>query len=152
MPGRSVLILPLALLAACDRAEQPGGKSGQETSVKIDTPGFKADIDLPFLNRISDRMEVAGLKLYPGSTIGGVEVAAAKNSNDDRVTMRFNAPADPAKVADWFQQQFAANKFEARRTPTGFAGTRADGDWFTLDLRAAANGTAGEFRLGERQP
>lgn len=148
MFDRAALLLPLALLAACNGRDEAGAK--QQTSLKIDTPGFKADVSMPFLNRISDEMEVGGVKLYPGTTIAGVEVNA-RDTRNDRVTMRFSAPADQAKVTTWFQQQFTNNGFQTRRTPTGFSGNTNDGDWFTLDLKAGGAATEGEFKLGKSQ-
>ena len=143
MNAKLVLLLPLAVLAACD-------KGAESSNVKIDTGGFKADLDLPGFSRISEGMEIDGVKLYPGSKVSNISVDA-KRENDGRFTMRFSAPADRAKVGGWFAGQFRENGFAARATPTGFAGNTKDGDWFTLDLTAAGAQTSGEFRLGKGQ-
>ena len=145
MNTRLALLLPLALLAACDSSDAP---AGDKPNLKIDTPGFKADISLPVLGRMSKNMDIDGVRLYPESRITGVEIDAKSGRDDGRFTLRFDAPADPAKVATWFQDQFAKHDFQAQRTPTGFAGTKADGDWFTLDLIQAGAQTRGEFKLG----
>ena len=143
MNARFVLLLPIALLAACD-------KGAESSNIKIDTGGLKADVDLPGFARISEGMEIDGVKLYPGSKVSNISVDA-KRKTDGRMTMRFSAPDERAKVSGWFAGQFRENGFAARTTPTGFAGTTKDGDWFTLDLTAAGAQTGGEFRLGKGQ-
>jgi hypothetical protein len=149
------MLTALALLAACDRKEdapveiRSAEKPGQ-SRLKIDADGFKADVNLPLAAMISDKMEIDGVKLFPGSKITGVDIDA-KGQEDGRVTMRFEAPAPRDKVADWFRTQFAEQKFQARQTSGGFAGTSADGNWYTLDLKQGGGGTAGEFRLGKAQ-
>ncbi|WP_327461299.1 hypothetical protein [Sphingomonas sp.] len=155
MYARLTLMTGLALLAACDRtndapveirsAEKPG-----QSRLKIEADGFKADVNLPLVSMISDKMEVDGVKLFPGSKISGVDIDA-KGEQEGRVTMRFEAPAPRDKVAAWFQDQFTQQRFEARTTSGGFAGTSRDGNWYTLDLKEAGGSTAGEFRLGKAQ-
>ncbi len=155
MSGRLTMLTALALLAACDRrddapveirsAEKPG-----QSRLKIEADGFKADVNLPMAGMMSDKMEIDGVKLFPGSNITGVDIDA-KGKEDGRVTMRFETPAPRDKVVAWFGDQFTQQKFEARQTSGGFAGTSADGNWYTLDLKAAGGGTAGEFRLGKAQ-
>ena len=155
MYARLTMVTALALLAACDRKEgdpveiRTAEKPGQ-SRLKIEADGFKADVNLPMVNMMSDKMEIDGVKLFPGSKITGVDIDA-KGTEDGRVTMRFQSPAPREKVVDWFRTQLAEQKFEARQTSGGFAGTSAEGNWYTLDLKEGEGGTAGEFRLGKSQ-
>ena len=167
MNARIALFVPVALLAACGRDPDPttvtvtaGGdgnaqitaEPGKESRLKIDTDGFKADIKVPGLGVLTHKMEIDGVKLYPGSKVAGVNIEGGKGRDDGRFAMRFDAPAGQDKVGEWFGEQFAKNDFTARKTPTGYAGTKRDGDWFTLDLTATPDGhTLGEFKLGKRQ-
>jgi hypothetical protein len=153
MNARFALLLPLVLVAACERKAENTQAAGAATgaNVKIETPAFKADLDLPFMDALGDKMDVDGVKLFPGSKVAGVNVNAMRE-DAGRVSMRFEAPADRAKVADWFGKQFAANATQVRPTPGGYAGETKDGAWFTLDLKEGGNGrTEGEFRIGEKQ-
>jgi hypothetical protein len=156
MTMRAALLLPLLLAAGCDRRDEGAaagsgnGAKANGTTLKIDAPGIKADIDLPFVDKISANMDIDGVKLYPGSKVSGVNIDG-KSESGGQVAMRFTAPAPRAKVVEWFQNQFSTNGFQVRTTPTGFAGTKQDGDWYTLDLTEANGATAGEFKLGEAQ-
>ena len=110
MNARLALLLPIALLAACDRkgekttVEISAGNGsttisaapGKDSRLKIDAPGVKADINLPFMTMISDKMEIDGVKLYPGSTIAGVNINADDSDGghkDGRFALRFQADA-----------------------------------------------------------
>ncbi len=169
MIDRIALLAPFLLLAACGedsdpttvtvRASSNGNGNGQlvaepssESRLKIDTAGFKADIKVPGLGMIANNMDIDGVDLYPGSKLAGVNIQGGEGKDDGRFSMRFDAPADRAKVGAWFRDQFAENDFAARQTPTGYAGTKGDGNWFTLDLTPTPDGhTLGEFRLAKRR-
>lgn len=163
MNARFAFLLPIALLAACDRkgdkatVEISAGNGstsikaapGAESELKIDTPGVKADINLPFMHVLADEMEIDGVKLYPGSKIAGVNIDARDGEEEDgRFSLRFHAPADRAKVAQWFTGQFAAHDFKMTLSGSRFAGTNDEGHPVTLDMRDSANGTTeGEIRI-----
>lgn len=167
MHARLFLIIPAALLAACGRDPDPttvtidarndsGGQitaePGKESRLRIDTGGFKADVKMPGLGRMVNNADIDGVEMYPGTKVSGVNIDGTGRKDDGKFTMRFDAPAGRAKVGAWFREQFAQNDFTARPTPTGFAGTKKDGDWFVLDLTDAPGGhTLGEFRLGDKQ-
>lgn len=167
MDARLFVILPVALMAACGRDTDPAtvtidarNESGgvvtaeptKESRLWIDTGGFKADVKMPGLGRMLNNADIDGVEMYPGTKVSGVNIDGAGSGDDGKFTMRFDAPADKARVGAWFRDQFAQNDFTARPTPTGFAGTKEDGDWFVLDLSDASGGhTRGEFRLGEKQ-
>ena len=88
MSARLALLLPIALLAACDRkgdgaAVQIRSDNGstdisalpsKDSRLKIDTPGVKADIDVPFLGALTEKMDIDGLRLYPNSKIAGIHI------------------------------------------------------------------------------
>ena len=168
MTARLALLLPIALLAAYDRkgekatVEISAGNGsttisaapGKDSRLKIDAPGVKADINLPFMTMISDKMEIDGVKLYPGSTIAGVNINADDSDgrqDDGRFSLRFQAPAARAKVAEWFARQFADNGFKMTLSGARFSGTNDDGNPVTLDMRDGANGaTEGEIRIESR--
>lgn len=160
MPARLAILLPFALLAACQKPAATveintengqtriSAEPGKDNRLKIDAPGLKADIDLPFMGAITGSMDIDGVKLYPDSKIQGVNIDAHDDRDDGRFTMRFHAPADRAKVVAWFNRQFADNGFKMTLSGDRFTGTNDEGKPVTLDLRDGANGaTEGEIRI-----
>ena len=162
MSTRLVLLLPIALLAACDRkgdgaaveirsgngSTEISATPNQDSRLKIDTPGVKADIDVPFLGALTEKMDIDGLRLYPGSKIAGVHINADDAKDDGQVNLRFAAPAGRDKVSAWFQQQFDANDFRMTLQGSRFTGTNEEGKPVTLEMRDGPNGTTeGELRI-----
>lgn len=152
MISRFALLLPIVLLAACEKGEPMRvtiNSDGKEKvgNVEMGTAGFKADIEIPGLASLGRKMKIDGVPLYPESVVSGINI----NDKDggENVAIQFTAPADRARVGEWFGKQFADNRFQAKPTPTGYAGTTNDGDEFALDLTAAGAQTKGEFRMGK---
>lgn len=159
MAARLTLLLPIALLAACDKGEPTrvtinagtnGSAPAEKGSVQLGGDGFKANIEIPGLAALGGRMEMDGVKLYPDAKVTNINIDG-NEGQQGRVAVNFTAPADREKVAAWYAGQLKGAQFAARPTPTGFAGETKDGNWFTLDLKEAGGQTAGEFKLGERQ-
>lgn len=152
MKSRIALILPVILLAACEKGEPMRvtiNSDGKEKAGRVEagSGGFKADLEIPGLAALGRKMDIDGVRLYPDSKVSGINI----NDRDGRetVAIQFTSPADRAKVGDWFATQLKDNRFEAKATPTGYAGKTSDGDWFALDLTAAGAQTKGEFRMGK---
>ncbi|MBA2920976.1 hypothetical protein GON01_03290 [Sphingomonas sp. MAH-20] len=165
MSARLLLLVPIALLAACDRkgdgaavdirsdngSTQISAESGKEGRLKIDTPGVKADVKIPFLGALTGNMEIDGLRLYPDSKVAGIHVNADDDKNEGAFNLRFVAPAGRDKVAAWFQQQFDANDFKMTLQGNRFTGTSEEGKPVTLDMRDGANGTTeGELSIRDK--
>lgn len=105
--------------------------------VAIDTPVFSGKITLPKLKLDAENFDMNGVHLYPGSTIGGIDVAAhdARGKDDDgHVRVTFASPAAPATVRDWFKQKLGAASFKLSEKGNGLVGTTDDGKPFELDL------------------
>ncbi len=125
-----------------------GGKGSGEVS--IDLPGgFGGKIRVPADIMADARVDIDGVKLYPGSRVRSVKVRARSKggSDDGSVRVGFVAPADAAAVADWYQQQLAAKKVAATRTGETLTGTTSDGDRFTLAMTPAESGSAGMLTI-----
>lgn len=154
----SVRYMPLLalVLAGCEgepaRVTINGGdRPAQTASVKVnDSSGFKADIQIPGLGKLAGDMDIDGVKPFPSSTFSGIDIDAG-DKRDEKVALTFVAPARRPEVAAWYAKQFQENGFAARATPTGYAGTTKDGDWFTLDLTEEGGRTTGAFKLGKSQ-
>jgi len=151
------LAAPLALLAGCggddkgtsisitgnDNEGKPAAASidGESGKVKIDVPGFAANITLPKIQLDADNFDIGGVKLYPGSTVTAMNIDAGKKAgNADTVRISFDSPADPATVKAWFVEKMKAESFTVADAATGLSGKTDDGDAFTLTLTPGATG------------
>jgi len=159
------LLPPLALLAACGDGDNgttisfegnDGGErvtahaDGETGRVAIDTPGFKADIKLPRIELDSENLDLNGVKLFPGSTVQGVDIAGGESGAEDDgvVRIRFSAPGDARAVRAWFDERMRAEGFTLRTGGGALSGTTDDGEPFRLDLAPKDGATQGTFTLG----
>lgn len=158
----------LALLAGCGKSDEDSngtaisiqGKSdkGEAASasadpagrVKIDLPGFKADVKLPRIELDAGNMDLDGVDLYPGSKVTTINVLGDGEVGDaqDKVTIVFDAPADATTLKAWFTEKMDAKKFTVSAGANGLSGKTDDGEPFTLDFVAGANGhSTGTFTV-----
>jgi len=161
----ALLALPLA---ACDDGK-PGtsisinaGDDDGNTTAHVDgatgtaslkTPVFSGSLKLPRMHLTADNFDMNGVHLYPGSTISGLNVEARDNKDtDDRdsgiVHVRFESPADPATVRDWFADKLNHAGYSVTPSGNGLTGTTDEKKPFRLDLKPADNGhAAGEITI-----
>ncbi len=95
--------------------------------------GFKADVNVPKRFIEGSHMDIDGVGMYPGATVGSVDVNAGEGKKSV-VTMMFDAPAAPAAVADWFQQRFADKGRAVTRAGDTLSGKTEEGKAFTIAL------------------
>jgi len=149
------------LLAGCDVKESDGGNTsvtlgggemnltsgtgGKAGEVKIDVPGFQAKVKLPGIKIDADDFDMNGVKLYPGSTISGMNVMADndKGGGDGTVTVAFDSPAAPDAVAAWFQKELTGVGYTLTRAGNALTGTTEEKKPFSLTLDPAAAGHSG---------
>lgn len=164
MAKRLIYLAPIVLLAACDGGGNgttisfEGNDSGERVTahadgetgrVAIDAPGFKADIKLPRIELDSEDLDLNGVKLFPGSTVQGVDIAdTGPGENDGTVRIRFSAPGDSRAVRAWFDERMRAEGFTVQAGRPGLSGTTNDGEPFRLDLAPNGGATSGTFTLG----
>ena len=147
-----ICVLALLPLAACD-----GGKGGTAISINssdgnalgsldgkgeatIDTPFFKGKVQLPKLKLDASNFDMNGVHLYPGSTIGGMNIDAQDNpgtKHDGRVRVTFASPAGVATVRDWFKDKLDAADFKVKANGDGLSGTTDEDQPFSLTLTPA---------------
>ena len=147
----------LVLLSACDKGAKgtditisgtdSEGKpatakmDGATGRVTIDVPGVKVDVPLPRIELDSGNFDVGGVKLYPGSTVSGLNVLTDKKGDgSDGVKITFDAPADPATVSAWFAEKMRKQDFSVTADGTSLSGKTDDGDPFSLKLTPGAGG------------
>jgi hypothetical protein len=167
---RASLLLPLLVLAACDRSADKGttltlnsadgtvrgSADGGTGAVKLDLPGFKGEFKLPRIKLNADDFDLNGVHLYPGSTIETLDVQGKENAGNDggqdggQVRVAFSSPASPAKVRDWFAERLGKAGFTLRPDGQGLVGTDDDKKPFRMDLAAdGADRAKGIVVLGD---
>jgi hypothetical protein len=165
-------ILPLTLgLVACGVGNEPDkgttvsidatGKDGNKVAIKADgesgkvslnVPGFDANVRLPKALLDDSNFDIDGVKLYPGSKVDTVDIKADEASGKGRADVRigFSSPAEPAKVAAWFKEQFGKQSIEVGGDADTLNGKSENGDAFSIELTAADGGrTAGTVSISE---
>jgi hypothetical protein len=133
-----------------------GNGGGNSQSVSINVPGFSAKVNVPDLALGTDTTKIDDLKIFPGTKVNGVKITgqASDGSGGDskgNVEMGFTAPADPAKIVDWYRGQAqqqgwtivppsGANQFQATKQEGGHDATQ-----FALQVASATGGSSGRF-------
>jgi hypothetical protein len=167
-----IAILPLALgLTACSGSDEPeqgtslnvdattetGSKveisaDGKTGNVGVKVPGFDANIRLPKKLLNDSDFDIDGVKLYPGSTVETVNIAAHEKGDKRQSDVRvgFTSPAEPAKVAGWLREQFAKQSIPVSGDAASLSGKTKDGETFTIDLKPSDDGkTSGTVNIRE---
>lgn len=152
----AIVLLPLAACSA--------GKDGTSISINtsdsdgsvlagfdgngeaaIETPFFKGKMKLPNVKLDASNFDMNGVHLYPGSTIGSVNITAKDKPNaaeDGHVRVAFTSPASPTAVRDWFKAKLTAAGFTLTPEGNGLTGKTNEGEPFALDLVADGSDTA----------
>lgn len=129
------------------------GKSGE---VAVNVPGFSAKVKLPKIDLTAKDFDLDGVKLYPGSTIGAMNVKGGDTDGEEgrdggSVQVRFSAPARPEEVRSYFLNSFREKGMKAWPEGTGIAGRNEDDAPFRIDLNPAGGKTDGRIVLFSRE-
>lgn len=150
----AVILLSACAVAGCDDKRQgtsisinasgtdgnmAAGMDGTTGQVSVNLPGgFAGNIKLPKIKIDADDFDMNGVKLFPGSTIYSLNINArdGKEFEDDdgSVHVEFDAPAEPAKVRDWFLGRLNAAGFSLKADRNTLSGTTDEKKPFRLDL------------------
>lgn len=158
----------LALLAACNQADEATPITLNATTengaaataamdkdgrVRIDTPVFKADVQLPRMALDAANLDLDGLKLFPGARIEGMDIQGNSGpAGKGGVRLRFDAPAGVDTVRDWFVQEAERAGYKVQANGATLAGTTADGAPVRIELADAGPGrTTGVINLSGRE-
>ncbi len=86
-------------------SSEPAGPDGKDArTVSVDVPGFSAKVKVPDMAFGSDTTHIDNLKIFPGTSIHGVNVRG-DTGGDGNVEMAFTAPADTDQVLAWYKDQ-----------------------------------------------
>jgi hypothetical protein len=129
-----------------------GNVAISENGLSIKTPGFAGKIDIAGMKLGGDTMEVAGMKLYPGTELVAINVVDKAGPDNGLVDMRFTSPAAPDKVAAYYAQAsrdagFRDIAVRKQGDKALFSAIKEDSDRVTIEIAPAAKGSAGHIRV-----
>ena len=144
------ILIVLPLLAACH--SEPQTTATTDHGLKIDTDGFKASLDIPGMSLGGKDFDISGMKLYPGSQVHGMKVAAHDKDGDKHgtVTVSFTSPATPEAVLTQAAAQAKAHDWTLTRTGSSLIGINDDGDTMTYTVTPAGTASAGTIVLTDK--
>ncbi|CAM3122708.1 hypothetical protein SPAN111604_04760 [Sphingomonas antarctica] len=150
---RILLLVTIAALplAACDiqRTNKDDKtvtfNASDNGAVAFQVPGVKGNIKLPGTMRMHGDMDIDGVKIFPDSRVGSVNV------NDQDVVIGFKSPGTVATVKDYYAKQFAEKGVSVTADGDGFTGKTKDGDDFALTLADSGGATAGTMKIHDKE-
>ena len=142
------LVLPVAAALAACGGDGEGtsisiqGDNGSVTAqadkdgkVSVKAPGFEGSIKLPKFNIGAENFEVDGVKLYPGATVSSLNIDDRQDgTKSGGVNVTFDAPADAARVRDWFREQMEGAGFTVTGNRDELTGKTKSGSPYTLKI------------------
>ena len=155
MTTRTISVLaPLVLLAACNQSDQatPITMNAQledgnvatagmdkDGRVRIDTPLFKADVQIPKVAIDAANMDLDGMKMFPGAKIEGMDIQGQQGSNGG-IRLRFDAPTGVEAVRGWFIEEAKRAGFDVRVDGGALVGSTTDGSPMRLEFTDGGGG------------
>jgi len=142
------LVLPAAAALAACGGDGEGtsisiqGDNGSVTAqadkdgkVSVKAPGFEGSIKLPKFNIGAENFEVDGVKLYPGATVASLNIDDRQDgTKSGGVNVTFDAPADAARVREWFREEMEGAGFTVTGTRDELTGKTKSGSPYTLKI------------------
>ncbi len=120
-----------------DGGNMMGAIDGETGEMKIDVPGFNGSVKLPKIKLDSGDFDLNGVRLYPGSSIGNLNIVSnQKNGVDSGGGLRvsFSSPATPTIVRDWFAQRLSKVGYQVHAEGANLVGTTDENKPFRLEL------------------
>lgn len=122
---------------------------GASGKVKVDLPFFEGSFSLPKMQLDANSFDLNDVRLYPGSTIKGINVDAGGKGEDGLVKISFDSPASAASVRDYLQPRLTGAGYTLQVDRTGLRGTTDEDKPFALSLRDAGAGrSTGTITIG----
>jgi hypothetical protein len=152
----AALFLILPLLAACNVEHNDAAKGDDNVEIKgdgdgkvaFDLPFAKGEVKLPGMTMQGADFDIDGVKLMPGSSLGGFNVNAGKDGST--VNIAFKSPSGVEETRAYFLNQFKRKGVDAVASGDGITGTSKDGDEFAIHLAAAGSGTKGTIEVHDK--
>ncbi|MDR6851865.1 hypothetical protein J2Y54_001358 [Sphingomonas sp. BE123] len=142
------LMLPLAVaVSGCGGGDEGTsisiqGDNGSVTAqadkdgkVSVKAPGFEGSIKLPKFSIGAENFEIDGVRLYPGATIASLNIDDRQDGTQSGgVKVTFNAPAEAARVRNWFREQMEGAGFTVTGNRDELTGKTKSGSPYTLKI------------------
>lgn len=110
-------------------------QADKDGKVSVKAPGFEGSIKLPKFNIGAENFEVDGVKLYPGATVSSLNIDDRQDgTKSGGVKVTFDAPADAARVRDWFREQMEGAGFTVTGNRDELTGKTKSGSPYTLKI------------------
>jgi hypothetical protein len=148
---RFAILLALPLLVGCNVHGKYPGDSDENVSIHADESGniafnlpiAEGQVKIPGGFMHEGDVDIDGVKLMPGSKVTGFNL----DSHNDvtNVDMSFTAAAPPDDVRSYFVDQFKKQGAEVKLAGDTVSGKSKDGNPFTIQVSAAANGSTGKI-------
>ena len=151
--NRSVLLLLVPMLAACNMHSKNPADGDENVSIHADESGHIAfnlpiaegKLKVPAAVMHNGNFDIDGVKLMPGSSVTGFNVEA--RDNGATVDMNFTAPAQPDQVRSYFADQFARQGIKVALAGETVTGKSKDGSPFTIYVSPAPGGSKGVIAI-----
>lgn len=155
----ALIAIAAATLSACDKSGDGtsisiasnngagGSLDGNSGAVKIDTPVFKGEFNLPKINLTAENFDINGVHLYPGSRIAAVDIKPERSDDEGIVTVRFESPASVDTVRSWLKDQFDRKGAKVTVDGNSLHG-ETDDKPFRFDLAPKGDKAAGTVTIG----
>jgi hypothetical protein len=126
-----------------------GDAAGGNSSVSVDTPGFKANVSLPSID-LGSHVDLDGIKLAPGTQVSSMNVDAKDGDGDADTGMaqiHFTNPQAPGAVLDHYARSAADAGYGAiARTGTSLSAKKNDKS-FAVEISADGTGSRGTITV-----
>ena len=125
---------------------------GENVSIAFSGDGINLDVDVPVKQWTSDAQSNGSEGLYPGTQVTGVNVntETINGKASGQVRLNFTSPAAPDTVADYMMKNIRKKGGKATRTGDNISAKDADGDNYTITLKAAGSDkTQGVMVIGK---
>jgi hypothetical protein len=153
---RSLLLLTIPLLAACDvHSKDPRHADGnvviqadESGNVEFDLPVVGGKMKVPGGMMHGGDVDIDGVKLMPGSSVNGFSVFAGDKGAT--VNLAFTAAASPDDVRSYYVGEFRKKGVEAALPGNTITGRSKDGSDFTIQVAPAAKGSQGKIVVHDK--
>ena len=153
---RSVLLLMLPLLAACDMHSKNLARGDDNVTIKADESGeiafnlpvVEGRMKLPAGMMHHGDIDIDGVKLMPGSQVTGFSVFARDEGSI--VNMGFKAPASPDQVRSYYVREFKKQGVEVALAGDKLTGRSRDGSDFTITVAPDGSGSQGKIDIQDK--
>lgn len=148
---RSLLLLAIPLLAACDVHSKNPAHSDGNVVIQADESG-NVEFDLPIVGGKmkvpggivhGGDVDIDGVKLMPGSSVNGFSVFAGDKGAI--VNLGFTASASPDDVRSYYAGEFKKKGVYAALAGDTITGKSRDGSDFTIQVSPSEKGSQGKI-------